>query len=87
MNQRFVPPQFQNFNFQKKFHHHHHHKKPNGVKFGKTQFINIPKENNEYDFKIKTIDNFGKCLLNKTQEITNRLIIHLVNQKNKFTKI
>ena len=81
-NQRFAPQKFQNLNFQKKFHlRHHHHKKPKGVKFRKTKFINIPKENNEYDFKIKTIDDFGKCLLNKTQEITNRLIIHLVNQK------
>ena len=73
MNQRIAHPQSQNLNFQKKIHHHHHHKKPIGVKFGKTEFINIPKENNEYDFKMRTIDDWGKCLLNKTQEITNRL--------------
>ena len=74
MNQRFVPPQFQNLNLEKKFHHHHHHhKKSIGVKFGKTQFINIPKKNKEYDFKMRTIDDWGECLLNKTQEIVNRL--------------
>ena len=73
MNQRFAPPHIQIPNFQKKLHHHHHHKKPLEVKFGKTEFINIPKENNEFDFKMRTIDDWGKCLLDKTQEITNRL--------------
>ena len=56
MNQRFAPPHIQIPNFQKKLHHHHHHKKPLEVKFGKTEFINIPKENNEFDFKMRTID-------------------------------
>lgn len=75
---RFAPPFLHNH------HHHHHHKKPFGVKFGKTQYINIPKEqnktmteqneeSNEFDLKMRTIDDWGKCLLNKTQEITNRL--------------
>ena len=74
MNQWFPPRQFQNLNSQKKFHHHHHHhKKSIGIKFVKTQFINIPKENNEYAFKMRTIDDWGECLLNKTQEIRNRL--------------
>ena len=68
---------FQN-NFPQHHHHHLHHKKPFGVKFGKTQYINIPKEqkneeSNEYDLKMRTIDDWGKCLLNKTQEVTNRL--------------
>ena len=68
---------FQN-NFPQHHHHHLHHKKPFGVKFGKTQYINIPKEqkneeSNEFDLKMRTIDDWGKCLLNKTQEITNRL--------------
>ena len=57
------------------------HKKQNnrkslGVKFGNTEYINFPKEeniNNENDLKMRTIDDWGKCLLNKTQEITNRL--------------
>ena len=87
---RFAPPFLHNnFNtFQNNFPHHHHHhlhhKKPFGVKFGKTQYINIPKEqnktmteqneeSNEFDLKMRTIDDWGKCLLNKTQEITNRL--------------
>ena len=68
MNNRFAPLQFDNPNLQ-----HNHHKKPSEVKFGKTEYINIPKENNEFDFKMKTIDDWGKCILNKTQEITNRL--------------
>ena len=68
---------FQN-NFPQHHHHHLHHKKPFGVKFGKTQYINIPKEqkneeSNEFDLKMRTIDDWGKCLLNKTQEVTNRL--------------
>ena len=68
---------FQN-NFPQHHHHHLHHKKPFGVKLGKTQYINIPKEqkneeSNEFDLKMRTIDDWGKCLLNKTQEVTNRL--------------
>ncbi len=56
---------------------HRNHKKPFGVKFGNTEYIDIPKEteekNNEIDLKMKTIDDWGKCLLSKTQEITNKL--------------
>jgi hypothetical protein len=59
-------------------------KRPCGVKFGNTEYIDIPKEtetsetietteNNEIDMKMKTIDDWGKCLLTKTQEITNKL--------------
>ena len=87
---KLVPPFMANNmnNFQKNFphhhHHHHHHRKPFGVKFGKTEYINIPKDqnrtmagqnekSNDFDLKMRTIDDWGKCLLNKTQEITNRL--------------
>ena len=52
-------------------------KKP---KFGKTEYIEFPKEettenneSNEYDLKMRTIDDWGKCLLNKAQEMTNKL--------------
>ena len=53
------------------------------VKFAKTEFIDIPKENTtmtesnnsneEIDIKMRTIDDWGKCLLKKTKEITNKL--------------
>jgi hypothetical protein len=55
------------------------HMKPIAVKFGNTEYIDIPKEtettteSNEVDMKMKTIDDWEKCLLNKTQEITNKL--------------
>ena len=55
------------------------HMKPIAVKFGNTEYIDIPKEtettteSNEIDMKMKTIDDWEKCLLNKTQEITNKL--------------
>ena len=61
-------------------------KKPFGVKFGNTEYINFQKEeknkinvsnesneSNDYDLKMRTIDDWGKCLLDKTQEITNKL--------------
>ena len=83
---QFPHPFFHKQNFFKEFphKHHHHHKKPFGVKFGKPEIINIPKESNrtmtetnessnDFDLKMKTIDDWGKCLLTKTQEITNRL--------------
>ena len=52
-----------------------HHKKPCGVKFGNAEFIDIPKEteSNDFDLKMRTIDDWGKCLLSKTQEITTKL--------------
>ena len=55
------------------------------VKFAKTEYIDIPKENTtmtesnsnnsneEIDIKMRTIDDWGKCLLDKTKEITNKL--------------
>ena len=69
---RFGPP----------FHHRHHH--PHFFNKGKPFFeqfannMNSPKteaseSNNDFDLKMKTIDDWGKCLLNKTQEITNKL--------------
>ncbi len=86
---QFPHPFFHKQNFFKQFPHQHnhrphHHKKPFGVKFGKTEFIDIPKEPNrtmtetneslnDLDLKIKTIDGWGKCLLTKTHEITNKL--------------
>ena len=82
---RFAPPFLGNTNnnFHKFFPHHHHkfhHKKPFEVKFGNTEYIDIPKdtsanktESNDFDLKMRTIDDWGKCLLNKTQEITNKL--------------
>ena len=59
-------------------------KKKLEVKFAKTEYIDIPKEknntinqtiesNDELDLKMRTIDDWGKCLLLKTKEITNRL--------------
>ena len=65
--------------FPKKYHIH-----PNkAVKFAKTEIIDIPKDNTtmtesnnsneEIDIKMRTIDDWGKCLLNKTKEITNKL--------------
>ena len=55
-----------------------HPRRQLGVKFGNTEYIDIPKdtekiENKEEDIKMRTIDEWGKCLLNKTQEITNKL--------------
>ena len=63
-----------------------------GVKFAKTEYIDIPKETNktinitetnevkktnetddDLNLKIRTIDDWGECLLSKTQEITNKL--------------
>lgn len=51
------------------------------VKFGNTEYIDIPKETEikrnqlkeEIDMKMKAIDGWGKCLLKKTQEITNKI--------------
>lgn len=64
-------------------------KKKLGVKFAGTEYIDIPKEtnktiditvtnesnelNNDLNLKMKTIDDWGECLLLKTQEITNKL--------------
>ena len=72
---RFAPPcKFQPKTFHPKLRNH---RKPFGVKFGNTEYIDIPKEkeekNEELDLKMKTIDDWGKCLLSKTQEITNKL--------------
>ena len=48
----------------------HHHKRP-------FEFNNMTEQNNsankEFDFKMKTIDDWGKCLFEKTKEITNKL--------------
>ena len=54
------------------------------VKFAKTEYIDIPKDtsntinettdsNEDLDLKMRTIDDWGNCLLLKTKEITNRL--------------
>ena len=59
-------------------------KKQLKVNFAKTEYIDIPKDsnstktepnesNNDLDLKIKTIDDWGKCLLLKTQELSNKL--------------
>ena len=45
-------------------------KKPLEVKFGDIEFINFPKKE---DIKSRTIEEWGKCLFNKTQEFTNKL--------------
>ena len=48
-------------------------------KFWKTEYNNFQKkekidnESNEYELKMKTIDDWGKYILNKTKEITNIL--------------
>ena len=71
---RFIPP----------FHHHRHYpnffgQKTFGAKFPHFKQMNFPNKtetnesNKEFDLKMKTIDDWGKCLLNKTQEITNKL--------------
>ena len=60
-----------------------------GVKFGETEYIDIPKETNktinitetnetdesseDLKLKMRTIDDWGECLLLKTQEMTNKL--------------
>ena len=66
--------------FPRKYHIH-----PNKtVKFAKTEYIDIPKDSNttmtesnesnpEIDIKMRTIDDWGKCLLLKTKQITNKL--------------
>ena len=70
-------------------YHVHAGRKNFGVKFGKTEYIDIPKETNntinitetnetkesidDLDLKMKTIDDWGECLLLKTQEIANKL--------------
>ena len=62
----------------------HPNKKQLKVNFAKTQYIDIPKEsnttktepkeeNNDLELKMKTIDDWGKCLLLKTQELSNKL--------------
>ena len=69
--------------FPKKYHIHPN-KKQLKVNFSKTEYIDIPKDsnttkkeqnesNNDLDLKMKTIDDWGKCLLLKTQELSNKL--------------
>ena len=69
--------------FPKKYHIHPN-KKQLKVNFAKTEYIDIPKDlnttktepnesNNDLDLKMKTIDDWGKCLLLKTQELSNKL--------------
>ena len=71
-----------NKNADKKPHKPVHHKftikkeikKPIGVKFGDIEFINYPQQEKEKgDIKSRTIEDWGKCLFNKTQEFTNKL--------------
>ena len=87
---RFCPPIHPCF-FERKYRGHPNKKKLE-VKFAKTEYIDIPKNevsneesknesknesnndsNNELDLKLRTIDDWGKCLLLRTKEITNRL--------------
>ena len=69
--------------FERKYHIHPN-KNQLKVNFGKTEYINIPKDsktnktelnesNNDLDLKMKTIDDWGKSLLLKTEEISNKL--------------
>ena len=69
--------------FERKYHIHPN-KNQLKVNFGNTEYINIPKDsktnktepnesNNDLDLKMKTIDDWGKCLLLKTQELSNKL--------------
>ena len=65
-------------------YHIHPNKKQLKVNFAKTEYIDIPKDSNttktepnesdtDLDLKMKTIDDWGKCLLLKTQELSNKL--------------
>ena len=64
--------------FERKYHIHPR-KKNLEVKFAKTEYIDIPKDtskdesNNEIDLKMRTIDDWGKCLMLKTKQITERI--------------
>jgi len=52
----------------------HPRNRPFGVKFGKVDFVNIPKTKKENeDIKNKTFDDWGKILIKKSQEIANDL--------------
>ena len=65
--------------FERKYHIHPNKKKLE-VKFAETEYIDIPKDepsheesNNEIDLKLRTIDDWGKCLLLKTKQVTNKI--------------
>ena len=50
-------------------------KKPVEIKLAKTERTESPKEKNkELELKLNTIDDWGKCVMTKTQEITNKLV-------------
>ena len=52
----------------------HPRNRPFGVKFGKVDFVNIPKTQKENeDIKNKTFDDWGRILIKKSQEIANDL--------------
>ena len=81
---RMMPFHHQMPRFGPPFHHGHHHRhffnkgKPFFEQFANNMNMNSPKTetkepDNDFDLKMKTIDDWGKCLLNKTQEITNKL--------------
>ena len=76
-------PQVNPYFFERK-NHIHPNKDQLKVNYGNTEYINIPKDsktnktepnesNNELDLKIETIDDWGKSLLLKTEEISNKL--------------
>ena len=57
----------------------HPRKKNLEVKFAKTEYIDIPKDtskdesSNEIDLKMRTIDDWGNCLMLKTKQITDKI--------------
>ena len=85
----FLPFQNQMFQVFPAFRHHLHHRFPQGGKFhhrnpmnwkfGKNSSSdskdsqNDTDSTNEYDNKMKSFEDWGKCILSKTQEITKKL--------------
>lgn len=58
------------------FHHHNHHHHPNFFGRRHMNFQNKTEGNEsdkDFDMKMRTINDWGKCLLDKTQEITTKL--------------
>ena len=74
---RFVPP-FHDFQHFFKKGRHHHYRNPLELKFGNNSNDSSDSNkgsdsNNECEINMKTIDDWGKCILSKTQEITKKL--------------
>ena len=80
----FFPP-FNHFSKKGKFHH----RKPLNCKFGNSNTINDSNDsqkesdsNNENDLNMKAIEDWGKCIFSKTQEITKKLADTFENSLN-----